>query len=338
MTGNDDDDFLNEAVNITNREIFESAFEDQTEAPAPKEQVTAKAETEAEDRDPEPAEAETEAEEKPKAEDEPERPAEQVAAKEQTDPKPDGKVPPGVLRDARERARKAEAERDAAAAAFQKRLEEIEARNQQELAKITAKLEGFAMARPAVQPDVKPAETQKPPDPLEDPEGFVKWNENRITEATAQVRREAEERYFNASMIRARSTHGDAFNAAFEALKAEAPRSPQILASIRNAPEPGEAMMQWHKQAVAQREIGPDPAAWRKKVEAEIREAVLKDPELRKQLINEARAEASRGDNGKPRTTFNAPPSLSRATGGNTRISDEAATGESNKSYLDYAF
>ena len=52
-------------------------------------------------------------------------------------------------------------------------------------------------------------------------------------------------------------------------------------------------------------------------VAAETREALMKDPEFRKALLADLRAEASQGENGNPRTTTRLPPALARASGSN---------------------
>lgn len=270
------------------------------------------------------AEGEGEVETEPKGEVEAE-PEPAVAAA----PKPaDGRVPPGVLRDANTRARAAEAERDTLKA---------------QLDGLNAKLDGL-LARPpqpAPQPQqqVQPKPAEVIPDLLEDPIGYAKYLETNTQNRVDALNRQWEERTFNQSMTRAQTQHGQAFVNAFEALKTQAQQNPQIARAIRAAPDPGEAVIQWHKRAEAMREIGDDPEQFRTKVAEQARAELMNDPEFRKQVLEGLRSGAQTGDNGRPRTTTNLPPSLRRAAGGNARaVSDTAFLDGSEQAVFTSAF
>src|SRR5581483_3221866 len=83
------------------------------------------------------------------------------------------------------------------------------------------------------------------------------------------------------------------------------------------SPNPGEALVSWHKRSATLAEVGDDPAAYRERVAKETREALLKDPEFRKQLLADMRGEAGVGDDGRPRTQVRLPKSLNGAQGSN---------------------
>ena len=105
-----------------------------------------------------------------------------------------------------------------------------------------------------------------------------------------------------------------------------------------NSPNPGEALVSWHKRNEALREVGDDPSAYKAKIAEETRQALANDPEFRKQLLEGLRAEAETGDGGKPRTVTRLPASLNRAAGGNHLRSDLADGDNSNTAIFDSIF
>jgi hypothetical protein len=76
-----------------------------------------------------------------------------------------------------------------------------------------------------------------------------------------------------------------------EALQAAA-QNPQLDRMLSSAPNPFAAAVEWHKQASVIREVGTDPAAYKARVRQEAVESLKADPEFRKQLLAELRAEA----------------------------------------------
>jgi hypothetical protein len=335
MAGNDTDSILSLAEIETNKDIFAAAFDqesfvhDDRGDRSPEMSGTGlEGQDEPEDDDEadeaEASESEGEKEPEQKAEDDAQKRADEAKA-QQTEQRPDGKVPPGVLREARDRARAAEAERDALKAKF----EEFKSQQQRSFEQINAKFEGFQAALRSQPPQGQQTQQQpeppKRPDPLEDPEGFAKWTNDAIASGIAQAQRATEERLFNASMSQAESAHGESFRKALDALKEAAPRDRALAVSIRQSPNPGEFLMQWHKRSEAMREIGSDPAAYRARVAEEARNALRNDPDFKRELLESLRDEAATGNNGKPRSTFRAPPSLAGTMGGNTRSPNEIA-------------
>ena len=257
----------------------------------------------------------------PKAEAKPAK-AEAQPKTEETRKEPEGRVPPGRLREETKRAQAAEA----AAKALESQLAEKEAAHKKELDAINAKFEGVLAAIQKQQPaQPKPAEAKAPegpPDLFEDPKGFAEYmkraNESQVRELAQRLDNQRVEN----SLQVAHARHGDAFTAAFQAVTKLDPNNEDNRNLVRRmyvAPNPGEALVAWHKRNEALREVGTDPAAYKARIAEETRKALMADPEFRKQFIEELRGEAEVGDNGRPRTTLKLPASLNRAPGGNTR-------------------
>lgn len=185
------------------------------------------------------------------------------------------------------------------------------------LAAIEARL---AQPQPVQQP-VKPQDQQpqkdEAPDRWTDPEGYDNWHRERILNEVRAESQKSEQRRVAWSFEEAKAKHGDDFTEAYKianALPASDPVAKQLIDTILQSANPGERLMAWHRQQAAVREIGNDPAAYRVKVEADARAALMKDPEFRKQVFGELQGEA-RGD-GNPRNTIKLPPSLNSARGG----------------------
>jgi hypothetical protein len=85
---------------------------------------------------------------------------------------------------------------------------------------------------------------------------------------------------------------------------------------VINAPNPGRALMNWQRQQATLARVGSDPAKFEESIRNETREALMKDPEFRKQLLADLRSEAATADNGRPRNVTRFPKSLSDAAGG----------------------
>lgn len=204
-----------------------------------------------------------------------------------------------------------------------------------DLAALNRRLDELA-ARPVAQPQpvaAKP-EPEKPapkPDMFADPEGYEKWvlAEAR-REATQEMGKVVTERFVSASMADAHEQHGDEFVKAYENLTGINPVTQQVVRQIDrtdpvrmgeiqrviNAPNPGRALMNWQRQQATLARVGSDPAKFEESIRSETREALMKDPEFRKQLLAELRSEAATADNGRPRNVTRFPKSLSDASGG----------------------
>ncbi len=326
------DDILKDAIIGTEKEIFGDAFDkeeltlDETgdrSVEAMGEGLEGQHEADDEGDDEEAGEQQAPSKTEDKEDEAKEESKEETTeAKDETETKtePNGRVPSGRLREEAEKTRAAQAERDALKA----QLDAEKAAAQKAIADLNSKFEGvLATLRQGQQP--KPAEAPKPaevPDLFEDPNAFVnhlqKGFDAKLQALTQQIREDR----INASMELAKSRHGETFDAAFNSLKSLAASSPDNRAIVQRmveSPNPGEAIVSWHRRNETLREVGDDPSAYKAKVAEETRKALMADPEFRKQLVEELRGEAMTGDNGRPRTAVKLPQSLARTSGNNTR-------------------
>ena len=207
----------------------------------------------------------------------------------------DRRVPSGRLREQTERAMRAEVERDTLKTELENFRREFDALKT-----------GLTRPQPQQQQQQQPQKEQVP-DMFADPEGYGKYME-------AKAEQIATRRFATASFDDAREQHGDAFAKAYSELtqigQAEVNQVGRsaTVASILNAPNPGRALMNWHKQQATAREVGNDPNAW---LEKQI-EARLNDPEFQAKFLERVRGTARQ--NGATQTRL--PPSLNGQTGG----------------------
>jgi hypothetical protein len=223
----------------------------------------------------------------PDAAPEPEPAAPVAAAVEDDDalpPSPNGTIPVSALQAEREKRndwkskavrfetekRLAEEQSKAAAdqlKALQTQLEELRK------APPAAPVAPAALQQPAAVPGAGPEPAAPMPNPMEDPEGYARWQDQRQAMAAFNIRLETTEELL-------RDKEGDeAVDKAIAAFKAMVAaeeqtfgknRSPlaQSLTVQRN---PYKWMYSTVRKAEAEREIGGDLSAYRSKVEAEIR-------------------------------------------------------------------
>jgi hypothetical protein len=218
-----------------------------------------------------------------------------------------------------ETARKADQDRHSAElAALNKRFDEMLARQSvQQPQPVAAKVEPAA---PAPKPDM-----------FTDPDKYEQWVLDRARENAAQdVGKIVTERFVTASMADAHETHGDEFVKAYENLTGINPVTNQVVRQINRAdpvrqaeinrvvtaPNPGRALMAWQRQQATLERVGADPAKFEEGIRNETREALMKDPEFRKQLLESMKSEAASADNGRPRTVTRFPKSLTDVSGG----------------------
>lgn len=227
----------------------------------------------------------------------------------------DHRVPVRELTSEREKRQAAEAE----TARLKSELEANKKTSGDEVAKLNAKLDGILAAqRQQPLPKAEQPKKDEPPDMFADPEGYRAWQQRQVAAAVGETRRELTERFIDSSFGLARDADEATFDKAYAALRTLDPRNPLDVATVRNitnAPNPGSALMKWHRQQEALREVGTDPGKYREKVAADTREALMKDPEFRKQVIAELKAEAEGASDGRPRTITRLPKSLNGASG-----------------------
>ncbi|XUM21060.1 hypothetical protein ACRAVF_27240 [Bradyrhizobium oligotrophicum S58] len=98
--------------------------------------------------------------------------------------------------------------------------------------------------------------------------------------------------------------------------------------------------MQWHKRNEALSRVGNDPAAYEARIREETRQALLADPEFKRQLLADMRGEALNANDGQPRTTTRLPKSLARAGGSNIRAErmDHGASDDSDQAVANSAW
>jgi hypothetical protein len=259
----------------------------------------------------------------PEEQTEPEKKPEPVAAKpgdtQTTRTEPEGRIPPGRLREANERARAAEVERDTLKA----ERDRLAAESKAQLDLVMREIAALKTA-PRGETKVEPPKAEVIPDIFEDPKGFAdhlqKGFQTELSRRDAQLANMRVE----TSMAIAHAAHKDTFEKAFESINKLNPQDPDARATVQRiyaSPNPGEALVSWHKRSQTLAEVGDDPVAYRERLAKETRESLMKDPEFRKQLIADMRGEANNGDDGRPRTTTRLPKSLNGAQGSNVGTS-----------------
>jgi hypothetical protein len=222
---------------------------------------------------------------------------------------PQGRVPPGRLREQTQRAERAEAA-----------LRAKEDSQRTEIDGLKRQLDGLMAAIQGRQaPPTAPAPPpQGPPDVFENPQGYTEYMQQRQDRANAETRQMLATMRFQNSMDIARAVHGEKFGQAWEAVNKLDARNPEdfsVAQRIFNAPDPGGELLKWHSRQETLRVVGDDPAKYRQTITDEVREAMKADPEFRKQILDELRAEAT-GQPSKPaRHITRLPKSLNGATG-----------------------
>ncbi len=222
---------------------------------------------------------------------------------------PEGRVPPGQYRKVAERARAAETERDALKAQLNDRLELV--------------MREISDLKRAPRGDIKPQEPPKPevvPDIFEDPKGFAEYMQKGFNTELAKRDAQLQNQRVETSMAIAHAFHKDTFEKAYSAVGQLNPQDPDARATVQRimaSPNPGEALVAWHKREQTRAEVGDDFVAYRDRIAKETRENLLNDPEFKKQIVASLRQDAANGDDGQPRTTTRLPRSLARAGGSN---------------------
>lgn len=182
----------------------------------------------------------------------------------------------------------------------------------------------FEAMQREVQSLRKPAEQPKEakPDPLIDPEGYERYIENKFEQRLVSERRES-------SLRLAQRTYKQDFEEAYAGAKqAIANGDVGLNARIQHSQDPGETLMEWHRQQKTMREVGSDPEAF----VAKRLEAMLSDPAQAAKIIERLRGGAPAANGQTQRPNVQLPPSLSsmsRAEGSRggddeTDLSDEA--------------
>lgn len=288
-------------LEINDAELFSEAMADTPAEPAV-EAEQASAESEAQARDDKGRFAAKEE----KTEAEPEPTAEQRKVEDEDR---HGQIPSWRLREERE-----------ARAEAQKQLESERA----ERAKLAAQLE-LMQRQPALAQQPKPAEQprEQRPDPLIDPEGYERYMENKFEQRLLTERREL-------SLAQAHRTYKKDFDEAYaSAQEAMAKGDAALIARMQRSRDPGETLIEWHREQKVMREVGNDPNAFFEKR----LESYLSDPANLAKVMEKARGTAANTQTQRPNVQL--PPSLasmsradsSRGGADDTDISDEGLFG-----------
>jgi hypothetical protein len=204
----------------------------------------------------------------------PEQAAEPSKAEPEAKASPEEAIPSWRLREETQRRREAEERLAAASAQLQQFLNQ--ARQQQQ-------------RQPEPLPDL-----------IEQPEAYARAIEQRLTQ-------QFEQRDIARSLHRADRQYGEEFRQAYEAFNSpQYANDEHLLQRVRNSYDQGEAILAWHREQTALREIGPDPSAYRQKLRSEL----MQDAEFRKEFMASMRAEATQ----KP-SSVTSLPNLARAPG-----------------------
>jgi len=167
--------------------------------------------------------------------------------------------------------------------------------------RIKAELAELRQARQQpVTPPAPKVEAAKP-DPLLDPDGYEKYLETKFEERLLNDRREA-------SLANAHKAYKGEFEEAYAA--AQKAFDPALAARMQRSRDPGETLIEWHREQKTRAEVGNDPNAYfQKKLDA-----WLADPANQAKVIERARNTATQQPGQIQQGRVSLPPSLTRAT------------------------
>lgn len=307
------DEMLTDAIRGTEAEIANSVFDKEDDDDDTDRSLEAMDDEEGEDTEEVEAEADGEVENKGDAKAEPERDA-------------NGKFKPvdgrtTALREERGKRQSIEAERDQ----YKTNFEAISARLENLNGQITA------LTRTAPRQQEQPKAIERP-DPIVDPDGYARSVRDEVEAGI--ISRNVEETFRDAH-----EEHGNKFEAAYQALTSLDRNSPSdraLVQRISKSANPGRALMRWHTQQEAVREIG-DPSKFRERVRNEL----LEDPEFEKAVVAKVRERANGGNNQQRRPVNNITrlPSLNSSGSGSGRQSRSASDDDdSDAAVAAYAF
>ncbi len=162
--------------------------------------------------------------------------------------------------------------------------------------------------QPAPQPQPAPEKAAKP-DPLLDPDGYETYLERKFEEKMLNNHREA-------SLAQAHKTYKAEFEEAYAAAQKQV--DPVLRVKMQNSRDPGETLIEWHREQKVRAEVGTDPNAFfEKKLEA-----WLADPANQAKVIDRARGTAQQpGAARQAAPAVSLPPSLTRATRASVDVS-----------------
>lgn len=185
-------------------------------------------------------------------------------------------------------------------------INEEKRRATEEAERLKAELAQLRQAQPRQQEQPKPAEKVAKPDPLIDPDGYEKYLEAKVEEKLLNNQRES-------SLLAAHGKYKNEFEEAYAA--AQKAVDPALKARMQVSRDPGETLIQWHREQKTRQEIGGDLNAYKQR----LRDEALKDPEFRKAAMAAWQAEAQPLTNGRPNVAL--PPSINGVSRSNAALS-----------------
>ena len=266
---------------ITDQELFDDANADE----APNDELSAEAVQEGKLADVEQKEQLRDEQGKFAKAGEPEKPIVEAAEKPVVDDNAP-QVPSWRVREINEERRAAQAERDAL---------------KTERDRLAQERDDFQRRLTAAQKPPEPEKVERP-DPLLDPEGYAKAMREEIRQEILSERREE-------SLQRAHKAYKSEFEEAYAAARKQI--DPALKARMQNSRDPGETLIEWHREQKTRAEVGNDLAAFRQREQ----ERLLSDPAFLAKAIEKARgaAQAQPQQPGQA-PAVSLPPSLTRAT------------------------
>lgn len=210
------------------------------------------------EREPAPVEAITPQTAQPETTQEPQGQPE-PSSDEDPQPNEQGMVPVAALQATREKAKRKYTE---TVSDFEKRMAEVEQRNEQRFAQLIATLQPKqAQPEPAPQPDI-----------WEDPNAFVR---SQATELVSPLRQQMLAMAREVAEVRYQPDVVKAAEEAFNRAAATGQIDPEVHRRINSSPNPFAAAVQWHQHTSTMAEIGSDPAAYKAKLAEEIRAQLM---------------------------------------------------------------
>jgi hypothetical protein len=142
------------------------------------------------------------------------------------------------------------------------------------------------------------------PDPLLDPDGYASAVREEVRQEMLADRRET-------SLANAHKQYKGEFEEAYAAAQKQV--DPALRARMQQSRDPGETLMEWHREQKTRAEVGNDLNAYKQKH----RDELMKDPEFRKAAMEAWRNETPQ-TNGRPRVDL--PPSLNGTSRSNSLL------------------
>jgi hypothetical protein len=164
--------------------------------------------------------------------------------------------------------------------------------------------------QPAPQPQPAPAPQVEEPDPLLDPKGYREFIREETRREILNDRREA-------SLAQAHRTYKTEFEEAYAAAQKQV--DPVLKMKMQNSRDPGETLIEWHREQKTRAEVGNDPNAYFDKR----LETFLADPANQAKMLERIRgtAQPQQQTGARQASATFLPPSLTRATSASADVS-----------------